>query len=102
MSNIIEKLGITRRSVYLSLLDGHEYQDNPMSWHFWKFYVWPTYKKMLEEWIREWDFIEVFLNLEADNILPASFIMLSERQNIIKNLIEKATGKSWEEIKELL
>lgn len=54
--------------------------------------------EMLETLIEEWNMIEVFLALEADNIMPSSYNMLYEKQHKIQTLIQKATGLSWEQI----
>lgn len=60
--------------------------------------------EMLEALIKEWNFIETFLGIEADNILPASYLMFIERQVEIQETIEKADPqhRSWQEIKDLI
>lgn len=56
---------------------------------------------MAEALIEEWKFIEKFLACYADSIDNVRYNDFLIRQHIIKKLIEKATGKTWDEIKGL-
>ena len=58
--------------------------------------------EMLEALIDEWFFIDKFLSVWADSIDCAEYHKFNQRAEIIVCLVEKATGKSWEQIKELL
>jgi hypothetical protein len=57
---------------------------------------------MLEALIEEWGFIESYLGSNASRNDGFWYNEFLKRQNSIKVVIEKATGKSWSEIKELL
>ena len=58
--------------------------------------------EMLEEWIEEWQFIEHFLACHADLLPPCIYDDFLIRQHVIEKIIEKATDKTWEEIKDLI
>ena len=57
--------------------------------------------EMLETLIDEWKFIESYLASNASRSDGFWYNKFLNRQNIIILLVEKATNKSWEEIKEL-
>ena len=85
----LKKLGINRKTVYDNLVKiVMPFIDNATPWHFWKFYIWPNYSQMLEA------LIENTMNTEKCGAGWDHF------RNI--EIIEKATGKKWAKIKELL
>lgn len=58
--------------------------------------------EMLEALIAEWFFLDKFLGSNASLIDGFWYGNMCKRQEDIQREIEKATGKSWEEVKELV
>ena len=58
--------------------------------------------EMLDELIKEWQFIESYLGSNASRNDGFWYNEFLRRQDSIKNKILKATNKTWEEIKELI
>lgn len=58
--------------------------------------------EMLEALIDEWFFIEHFLACFADSIDLSKYDDFLQRQHYIERVVQKATGKTWEEIKEII
>ena len=60
-----------------------------------------TAPEMLEALMDEWNFIESYLASNASRNDGYWYNEFLNRQNIIKSKVEKATGKTWEELKQL-
>lgn len=58
--------------------------------------------EMLESLIDQWMFIEDYLACNASSMGKYDYQDFVEKQNAIVKIIEKATGKPWEEIKGLI
>jgi hypothetical protein len=58
--------------------------------------------EMLEALIAEWYFLETFLSNQASAINGFWYGNMCVRQKDIQLVIEKATGKKWAQIKEIL
>ena len=85
--------------LYPAPSQAHDYINASMGWHFWKRYVWPSYKKMLEALILVLD--EEYSYVFDDDYyesLPESECA----DDIIIRTIEKTTGLPWPEVKERL
>jgi len=81
--NILNKLGITKQSVYSNFHGKREYYE---SWLFWDRCVWPTYSDMLE------GFVQRALYYDKNGV--------PNRDQ--EKLIKEATGLTLEEIKKRL
>lgn len=96
--NTLEKLGINAKSAYEHLLTGNRAR---LGWHFWKFYAWPAYSEMLEALIDDcmmWYGI-IPKNSKYREDYKIKFLYDNKEK---LNSIEKATGKTWDEISKLL
>jgi len=94
---ILEKLGIDRKTVYDNLAKGNRSLVNhSITWHYWKFYVWPTYSEILENLIKTTRLLD--LNTFDEDIHERGGNQRTENIEII----EKATGLTWKQINEFL
>ena len=58
--------------------------------------------EMLKVLLDEYTFLETYLGTWADGIDNVAYGRFLNRQVIIAQTIEKATGKTWEEVKEII
>lgn len=58
--------------------------------------------EMLDALVEEWVFIENFLAVWAESVDNHQYNKFNNRAEKIVSIIEKATGKTWEEVKELI
>lgn len=95
--SIIEKLGITEgpwmRGNYIEMISGNNERDMR---------VFSAAPEMLEALKDEWVFIEKCLAVWADSIDESFRKKLMSRQLDLESIIQKATKKTWEEIKEII
>lgn len=82
--NILEKLGGS--FYFYRYLIPAGLGSIPIMWHIWKNHIWPVYSEMLEALIKQ------ELSHEKCNAVSESIV----------KIIEKATGKKWDKIKEII